>query len=189
MPTNTHSLLCDTLILTGPAFHHPYFIRGDPDSCRLINRGGEEKCSVTLNSSSRPAQTSESRHRPIDSRPALLEKRHRLENKELDQEGHHSLTMDLDEYPPYGATSWSIEQSLLQGGAKVETIGWILSGAVSLPDLNCVLESYSGISISRERAARPQPPRNQNAPFFPEQRRDLSFQEDIISLFGNAKAR
>jgi hypothetical protein len=91
--------------------------------------------------------------------------------------------LDLDRYP-YGATASSSSQhssrsimvqslvhSMLQGGAKAETIGWVCSGAVSLPDLKCVLETYSG-ACSSLRA----------------EQRELPFQEqeDIIALVGNA---
>jgi hypothetical protein len=65
----------------------------------------------------------------------------------------------------------SLVHSMLQGGAKAETIGWVCSGAVSLPDLKCVLETYSG-ACSSLRA----------------EQRELPFQEqeDIIALVGNA---
>ena len=79
----------------------------------------------------------------------------------------------------------SLVHSMLQGGVKVETIGWILSGAVSLPDLKCVLETYLGGSSSVEGAKRPQPLQDQNAPLRAVQR-DLPFIEDIILLLGNA---
>lgn len=75
--------------------------------------------------------------------------------------------------------------SMLQGGVKAETIEWIFSGAVSLPDLKCVLETYSGGCSSSEGAKSPQPLRNQNAPLRAKQR-DLPYIEDIISLVGNA---
>ena len=101
--------------------------------------------------------------------------------------------LDLDHYlggvaslsPSRSTLEQSLVHSMLQGGVKAETIGWILSGAVSLPDLKCVLETYSGGSSTAEAAKQPQPLEDQKALCRAVQL-DLPVIEDIISLLGNA---